>query len=531
MCGIFGLYSAHGGIDLRALSRANHLQRHRGPDDSGYLLWRRPDRLIACGDADTAPGLELPPIEACRHEPFNLGLGFRRLAIQDLSSRSHQPMGTSDGRAWIVFNGEVYNFVELRRELEREGHSFASDGDTEVLLAAFAHWGPAAFKRCLGMFAAAVADLRRNRLLLARDSFGIKPLFYFIDGDNLAFGSHLTSLLEAPGVRRRAHPDILRDLLLTGFTDHRAESLIEGVCQVPPGHFLEVALHGPLSPRAQPFWQPPLEPLLDITPSEAVAEVRRLVLRNVELHMRSDVALGAGLSGGVDSSSIVTAMRHLSGADRDIHTLSYVADEWERSDEPWIKLVEAHSRPIVHRFNVETASLPAGIDRLLAVHGEPFASPAIFAQYRLFEEAHRHGISVVLNGQGADELLAGYPLYLRARLETLVREGRWLQSLRFVRAISPLVRHPPLALLREVWRLDTLSDGPPTAPAPPAWTTWSVEPGAARELPTMALRAGCPCVGIWPIRFAPACHSYCAARTATPWPGRWRAGCRSLPTT
>ena len=488
MCGIFGIYRSHGGIDLDVLSRANGLQRHRGPDDSGYLLWRHPDRLVLCGDADTAPSLGLSRIEARKHEPFALGLAFRRLAIQDLSPRSHQPMGTPDGGAWIVFNGEVYNFIELRQKLEGEGLSFGSDGDTEVLLAAFMHWGPAAFRCCLGVFAAAIVDLRRHRLLLARDGFGIKPLYYFADGETFAFGSHIPSLLEVPGVRHRAHAGRLRDLLLTGFTDHGAEILVEGIHQLPPGNLLEVALEGPPALRMEAFWQPPLEPLLDITPSEAVAEVRRMVLRNVELHMRSDVSVGASLSGGVDSSSIVTAMRHLSGPDWDLHTFSYVADEKTGNDEPWIEVVEAKVRPIVHRFHIEAASLPAGIDRLMVVHGEPFGSPAVFAQYHLFEEARRNGITVVLNGQGADELLAGYPLYLRPRLKTLVRDGRWLRSIRFARGSSPLLRRPPLALLWEAGGLSLPRGTFPTDLAPPAWTTW--RPDTTGALPAMALPDG-----------------------------------------
>lgn len=489
MCGIFGLYSREGRIDLQAVARANELQRHRGPDDSGYLLWRRPDRVVHCGDADTVPALGLSHLEAYRHEPFHLAFGFRRLSIQDLSPNSHQPMATADGRIWMVFNGEIYNFVELRRQLEREGLSFASDGDTEVLLTAFAHWGPAAFRRCLGMFAVAFVDLQRNRLLLARDYFGIKPLYYFVDRETFAFGSHIPSLLEVPGVPRRSNPDVLREFLLTGFTDHRPETLVEGVHQVPPGHLLEFTLEGPPVLRIEPFWQLPIGPLLDITHAEAVAEVRRLLLRNVELHMRSKVPIGAGLSGGVDSSSIVAAMRHLSGPDRDLHTFSYIADENDKSDEPWIELVEARSSSIVHRFNIEAGSLQAGIDRLVAVHGEPFASPAVFAQYRLFEEARRHGIPVVLNGQGADELLAGYPLYLRPRLATLMRERRWLRAVRFALGISPLVRRRPLALLKEACGPLPRGDSTPTSIAPPVWTTWSTEPVTAGELPAMTLRA------------------------------------------
>src|SRR5258708_7583541 len=226
MCGIFGVYRRHGRIDLQAVERANSLQRHPGPDDSGYMLWRRPDRLVHCGDADTLPNLGLSRLEAYEHEPFHLALAFRRLSIQDLSSRSHQPIETADGHIWMVFNGEVYNFVELRRELEGEGLAFASDGDAEVLLNAFAHWGPSAFRRCLGMFAVAIVDLQRNRLLLARDYFGIKPLYYFVDGETFAFGSPIPSLLEVPGVQRRSNPDLLRQFLLTGFTDHRAQTLV-----------------------------------------------------------------------------------------------------------------------------------------------------------------------------------------------------------------------------------------------------------------------------------------------------------------
>ncbi|MDQ3248894.1 MAG: asparagine synthetase B, partial [Chloroflexota bacterium] len=184
MCGIFGLWrSEYQPVDLAGLQQATNTIRHRGPDDEGYLLVNtQTGRLVACGGSLTAAELDLPPLQAVTGEAFDLTFGFRRLAILDLSPAGHQPMGSADGRYWIVFNGEVYNYIELRSELANIGHQFRSGSDTEVILAAYAQWGAAMLNRFVGMFAFAILDRQAKTLLLARDFFGIKPLYYTLAG-------------------------------------------------------------------------------------------------------------------------------------------------------------------------------------------------------------------------------------------------------------------------------------------------------------------------------------------------------------
>src|SRR5689334_5297417 len=274
MCGIAGYVT---GSDPRpaAAFQAAALRTlaHRGPDDAGWLT----DREVGAGDT---PG-----------DPGRWGLLHRRLAILDLSALGHQPMLSPDGRFAIVFNGEIYNYVELRRELEKEGCCFASQSDTEVLLRAYARWGPACLPRLVGMFAFAITDRDRRRLFLARDPFGIKPLYYARPGRGFAFASEIKAL--RPVVSGRIRASRLFDYLRDGLTDHGGETLLEDVHQLPAAHWMEVDLDTGTPSEPQRYWDIDLTRRTDISFPEAVARVRELFLDSVRLHLRSDVPVGA----------------------------------------------------------------------------------------------------------------------------------------------------------------------------------------------------------------------------------------------
>jgi asparagine synthase (glutamine-hydrolysing) len=431
VCGIAGVAErgvATPGAALPAPLR--HSLRHRGPDDVGFLAW------------DEARG------PRSGREPEALGAGrvwlaHRRLSILDLSDAGWQPMSTPDGRHHLVFNGEIYNFVELRRELEAAGRAFRSRSDSEVLLAALAHWGEAALPRLVGMFAFAWLDTARSRLLLARDFFGIKPLYWTplprtggADAPRVAFASELPPLLALRG-RAAAHPRRLYDYLRFGITDQGGETSFADVFQLPPAHLLEIDLgapQAPLAPRA--FWR--LEPRerCDLSFEEAARTLRDLFLESIALHLRSDVPVGAALSGGIDSSAIVMAMRALQGDALDLHTFSYVAAGSAVSEEKWAALVASEAKATAHTVRATPEDLARDVDRLIEVQGEPFGSTSIYAQHRVFGLAAEAGIRVMLDGQGADELLAGYQSYFGARFASLVRAGRLGEALRFLRAAS-----------------------------------------------------------------------------------------------
>jgi asparagine synthase (glutamine-hydrolysing) len=432
MCGIFGVWRPQSNINPNALESATTAIRHRGPDDEGYLLVdTRARRAELRAGRDTNPELDLPHLGTSGDDSFDLALGFRRLSIIDLSPAGHQPMASADGSAWLIFNGEVYNYIELRAELARLGHQFRTGTDTEVILAAYREWGTECLSHFVGMWALAICDLRERRLFLARDPFGIKPLFYAADAHRLVFGSEIKALLASGEIGRGVNPQRLYDYLTSGLTDHSGETLFADVRQLPPAHRMSVSFDDPTSARPERYWQIDLDRKSNVTFADAAARLRELFLENVRLHLRSDVTVGAALSGGIDSSSIVMGMRH-ADSQVPVHAVSYVADDEAVNEERWVDIVAQAARAEVHKTHPTADDLVADVDDLIATQDEPFGSTSIFAQYRVFRRAREAGITVMLDGQGADEMLAGYRPYLASRLASLVRQRRWLRAQAFI---------------------------------------------------------------------------------------------------
>ena len=372
-------------------------------------------------------------------------LVHNRLSIIDLSECGHQPMYSQDGRYSIVYNGEIYNHLELRAELETLGHSFRSRSDTEVLLRCYLQWGKQCLERLTGMFAFAVLDLWEQQLFLARDFFGIKPLYFTQWRGGIAFASEIKALLTLPGIQRNANPQRVYDYLRFGLTDHGQETLFAGIHQLPAAHYLHLRGRADEIPEAVRYWR--LAPQRrEITFEAAAAELRSRFLDSVRLHLRSDVPVGAALSGGIDSSSIVMAMRHLEPS-LELHAFSYVADDPGLTEERWVDLVGSASGAQVHKLRTYPEELVDDLDALIRAQDEPFGSTSIYAQYRVFQLAHQAGIKVMLDGQGADELLGGYRPFVAARAASLVRQNRWHELLKFVRYASQRRGHHELPLL------------------------------------------------------------------------------------
>ncbi|MEH1855883.1 MAG: asparagine synthase (glutamine-hydrolyzing) [Nostoc sp.] len=426
MCGIAGLLLfKDSGIDSNILKSLSNSLSDRGPDDFGFLGWS----LSA-------------PVQISRNpeslENSRIWLLHRRLSILDLSPAGWQPMGTSDGRYYIVFNGEIYNYLELQTQLKGLGHEFRSHSDTEVLLAAYAHWGVKALNKLVGMFAFAILDTWERTLFLARDFFGIKPLYYTYSQNGLAFASEIKALLKLPGVKRHVNPQRLYDYLHSGLTDYGGETLFADIKQLPPSHFLKVSLDKPQQPQIECYWQLELNQHSDITFAEATEHLRHLFLESVSLHLRSDVPVGAALSGGIDSSAIVMAMRHLQGEQLQLHTFSYIASDPALSEEKWVDRVAEAAAVVVHKVQASPEDLITDFNRLIDLQDEPFGSTSIYAQYRVFQLAKTVGIKVILDGQGADELLGGYRPYLAARLASLLRQGQWGSANQFLQQSAKL---------------------------------------------------------------------------------------------
>ena len=422
MCGIAGFVARPG---FGRSSRAQEVLRaieHRGPDDLGWL--RLTEGRLERGRVWTEP--------ACEPEVLLL---HRRLSILDVTEAGWQPMSSCNGRYHVIFNGEIYNYKELREELRALGCCFHSQSDTEVLLAAYARWGTNALRRFVGMFAFALLDLDRSTVLLARDFFGIKPLYYTLDEDLLCFGSEIKALLAFGLKSREVNPERLLYFLRYGMTDFGAETMFAKVHQLPPAHFMEISIATGIAQEPQCFWQPETADELDISFDEAAKQLRDLFLRSVELHLRSDVPVGSALSGGIDSSSIVMAMRHLDSR-AEIHAFSFISEDEQTSEERWIDLVVREAAAHCHKVHMTSTDIVANVEELSRVHDEPFAPSSTYAQREVFRLAEKCGVKVMLDGQGADEILAGYRLYLGARLASLIRIGEWSSVAKLLRGMS-----------------------------------------------------------------------------------------------
>lgn len=410
MCGILGAWlPARSDVDLTAYERALALIAHRGPNDSGLER------------------------ERCRRG--EVIFGHTRLSIIDLSSGGHQPMHSRCGRYSLIFNGEIYNYRELRGVLEERGHVFRSDSDTEVLLASWAEWGAECLVRLTGMFAFVIHDRVAGTLTCVRDAFGIKPFFYTREDDRFLFASELPALCQLK--LRRAALDWQRayDYLVHGDYDSNERSFIEGVLHLPAGHLIVLDFETGELAAPRRWWSPRIAEQQDISFSQAVEQVRERFLESISLHLRSDVPLGAALSGGIDSSAVVCAMRHVA-PNSPIHTFSFIARGSELSEEAWVDKINAHVGAVSHKAIVEPEELATDLDDLIRTQGEPFGSTSIYAQYRVFRLAREKGITVTLDGQGADELLAGYSGYPGQRLRSLIECGQFEAAWSFLNSWS-----------------------------------------------------------------------------------------------
>jgi asparagine synthase (glutamine-hydrolysing) len=376
MCGIVGVLARSTQLAPELLENATRSLAHRGPDDSGTVMLR-----------------EVSP------EELEIGLGHRRLAILDLSPLGHQPMQDPVTGNWITFNGEIYNFRELRKELEVAGAEFKSHSDTEVILAAYRVWGESCLKRLGGMFAFALWDAPRKRLLLARDPMGIKPLYYHQSDQSFIFASEVRTLLRTGLVPRKADPTGILSYLAFGSV-YEPWTMVEGVMAVPPGHVLTVE-SGSVSSRE--YWNP-------LQPSEcATADQLPALLRDAVLsHLVSDVPVGVFLSGGIDSSALVAVLSH-NGVRANTFSLVFQEAEFNEGQ---------YSREIARRFGTEHHEIPVSQQDTLAVLPAALCAmdqPTIdgINTYLVSAKTRAAGVKVALTGMGADEMFAGYSNFRR----------------------------------------------------------------------------------------------------------------------
>lgn len=409
MCGIAGIIYEGRPCEAvtSAVRRMIKLQHHRGPDGEGF------------------------------YETVGASLGHCRLAIIDLSDTGHQPMADSEGRCWITFNGEIYNYLELAEELRGLGYRFKGKSDTEVLLAAYQQWGEACVQRLRGMFAFAIWDKNKHRIFAARDRLGIKPFHYCTVGRRrFAFASELKALLDLLP-ERRVNIQLARDFLAWNLLDHEAaETMLIGIKRLPPAHALtwrpgeEIILWR--------YWSLNISEELETSPaqrSKLVAAFRRHFEESVSLHLRSDVPVGTCLSGGLDSSSIVcvvSAELRRRGAWREDwqHTFSACFKEPRLDERPYIRAVTVATGCRSHFVFPSGERLRQELNTWLWHQEEPVGNFGPYAHYCVARLASEQGIKVLLDGQGADEQLAGYRKFILVYLWQLLRAQRRARAIR-----------------------------------------------------------------------------------------------------
>jgi asparagine synthase (glutamine-hydrolysing) len=383
---------------------------HRGPDDSGVLIAGR------------------------------IGLGFRRLAILDLSPAGHQPMTSRDGTLSIVFNGEIYNYVELRAELQALGHRFVSSGDTEVLLAAYAQWGRRCVDRLVGMFAFCVVDRRTSTLFVARDRLGIKPLFVVRHQRGVLFASELKVMRRSGLWSGKLNTARFAQFLSYGRTEEvldDADTYLDGVQQIMPGHSRTLRFDGTQVDEC--YWAPSHRE--ERERADVVPRFLAMFDDSMKLHMRSDVPVGVMLSGGMDSVSIACTMAQLAGtanAGQTLHAFCYLSEDFDESKQ-LIDTISQTGATMHEVAAVEAETFWTRLRETIWFHDQPVHSASVLVGFELYRLAAASGIRVVLSGQGADETIGGYEYFfdhllvteaLRGRLPTLLAQAESVAAIR-----------------------------------------------------------------------------------------------------
>jgi asparagine synthase (glutamine-hydrolysing) len=385
MCGIVGIVNNQGrAVDREILERMNRCIEHRGPDEDGFYL------------------------------KDNVGLAMRRLAIIDLAS-GQQPIHNADKTKWIVYNGEIYNYRELRRELESRGHTFYTNSDTEAIIHLYDEEGPDCLRHLRGMFAFAIWDEREKSLFLARDRVGKKPLLYSHQGNgDLIFGSEFQALLAHPSVSREVD-HVALDEYLSFLCVPAPKTAFKDIRKLEPGHWMKwksgsIEIHR--------YWKPNFTRKIKISEAEAIEETTRIVRESTRLRMISEVPLGAFLSGGVDSSMIVALMAQEST--RPVKTFSIGFEEQDYSELKYARRVAEHVGAEYNEFIVRPNALEV-LPTLVEHYGEPYADPSAIATYYVSRESRRH-VTVALNGDGGDESFVGYERHVAMKYAELYRK-------------------------------------------------------------------------------------------------------------
>jgi asparagine synthase (glutamine-hydrolysing) len=407
MCGLAGVFgSFQAGATKTIIEKMLAVQSHRGPDGQG--VWHG----VVQGT--------------------NIGLGHRRLKVIDLSEASAQPMLSEDGRYILIYNGEIYNYLELRKELEATGVQFSTQGDTEVLLKALIQWGEAALPRLNGMWALVLLDQSAGTVLLARDRFGIKPLYTYYDDRGLLIASEIKAILEVASGKFRINPAAANAYLCQSLLCTSPMTFFAGIEELPAGNFAKISIDLISDRRLKPqrYWSVPLQRSNNLTEDELIECVRQIFLDSVRMRLRSDVPVGILLSGGIDSSAITAAVHVLDPSRYDIKIISAVGMEGEQDEQPFIDTVGKYFNRQVDKvvLNYSPDQALEFVTEATWYNDEPIGSFSTVAYYLMMKRAKELGVTVLLTGQGADESLCGYKKYVWFYLQQLIASKCYLKA-------------------------------------------------------------------------------------------------------
>jgi asparagine synthase (glutamine-hydrolysing) len=442
MCGI-SLSIAKGNIDIAAFNAFNTIVKHRGPDDEGFIFISDGDvKVVTAGGADTPVGVWNT---ATSYRPENsigdvsgdykVAIGHRRLSILDLSPLGHLPMCDTLKRYWITFNGEIYNFVELREELTELGYKFSTQSDTEVIIAAYSQWGSECLVRFSGMWAFTIYDTVTQTIFIARDRYGIKPLYYWFspEGD-FYLASEIKQFTQIPSWKAQINPQRVYDYLFYAMTDHTEETMFKSVHTIPPGHTVSININNCVAEKDGKLklkkWYRPTSKTFVGSFEDACTQFNKHFDTAVELHLRSDVPVGSALSGGLDSSAIVCSVNNKlkeKGVAALQKTFSSCSHDPRFDERKWMDKVIETTKVDATFIYPEGKDVFGLSPEIMWFQDEPYQSQSAFLAYKVFESAKKQNVKVLLNGQGADEYLSGYNAFGIFRKVALFKSGKLLK--------------------------------------------------------------------------------------------------------
>jgi len=404
MCGITGYFGINK-INLEKYYNAHLLLKHRGPDDEGFILNDNSSNIIFAKGNDTIPFFtNHKHISSFKETDFILG--HRRLSIIDLTEKGHQPMPDNENRYYITLNGEIFNYIELRKELIELGYKFKSENDAEVFLYSYIEWKEDCFNKLNGMWTAVIFDSQEKELIISRDRFGIKPLFYFLKDNAIYFSSEVKFLLEFVD-KIEVEQDMVKDYIVDCSLEHKTKTMFKNIFQLKPGNFIKFNIN---NFTTYEYWK--FKPKINnkLSYKESFQKIKNLFSSSIDFRMRSDVPVGSLLSGGLDSTAIVCDLyNRYKDKIENFQTFSVVFDEEKYSEKKYIEKTINHTNFLKNYVKPDPEKLKKEIEKILYFQEFPFRSLSVYSQWCLYKFIKNHSdVVVLLNGQGSDEIFAGY---------------------------------------------------------------------------------------------------------------------------